>query len=83
MFAREISGVFNEMLIHNVPRTVFSYTALINAYGRHGQYEIAFELLNKMKRERVVPNILTYKTLSSHVLEVGWLGRSYWACLLK
>ena len=55
MFAREISGVFDEMLIHNVPRTVFYYIALINAYGRHGQYETTLELLNIMKRERVVP----------------------------
>ncbi|KAJ8452385.1 hypothetical protein Cgig2_006190 [Carnegiea gigantea] len=55
--------VFDQMPIHNVPRTVFSYTALIHAYGRNGKYETALELLNKMKRERVAPNILTYNSV--------------------
>ncbi|KNA12516.1 hypothetical protein SOVF_125200 isoform A [Spinacia oleracea] len=55
--------VFDDMPVHNVPRSVFSYTALINAYGRNGRYETALELLNRMKKERVAPNILTYNTV--------------------
>ena len=44
--------VFDEMPSHGVPRSVFSYTSIINAYGRNGHYETSLELLERMKRER-------------------------------
>ncbi|KAH0457436.1 hypothetical protein IEQ34_012751 [Dendrobium chrysotoxum] len=55
--------VFDDMLSHSVPRTVLSYTAVINAYARNGRHESALDLLAQMKAERVSPSVLTYNTV--------------------
>ncbi|KAJ8637272.1 hypothetical protein MRB53_011539 [Persea americana] len=56
--------VFDEMPQHGVARSVFSFTALINAYGRNGQHQDALDLLHRMRSvERISPNILTYNTV--------------------
>ena len=46
------SEIFDEMASQGVIRSMFSYTALINAYGCNGQYETSLALLERMKRER-------------------------------
>ena len=55
---------------------VYSFTALINAYGRNGQYEASLHLLSRMKRERVTPNLITYNTVINACAKGGmdWEG---------
>lgn len=55
--------VFDEMPRYGVPRNVYSYTALINAYGKNAQYPRSLELLADMKRARIMPNVVTYNTI--------------------
>jgi pentatricopeptide repeat protein len=55
---------------------VYSFTALINAYGRNGQYETSLHLLARMKRERIAPTLLTYNTVKNACAKGGldWEG---------
>lgn len=55
--------VFDEMPVYSVPRTVLSYTAVINAYARNGFHEPTLDLLAHMKAERIAPSVLTYNTV--------------------
>ncbi|KAJ4712238.1 Pentatricopeptide repeat-containing protein [Melia azedarach] len=60
--------VFDEMPSQGVPRSVFSYTALINAYGRHEEglgWEGLLGLFAEMRHEGIQPDIVTYNTLLS------------------
>ncbi|XP_071929545.1 pentatricopeptide repeat-containing protein At1g74850, chloroplastic-like [Coffea arabica] len=67
------SEVFDEMPQHNVVRTVLSYTAIINAYGRNGQYQTSLSLLDQMKkRDRILPSILTYNTVINACARGGY-----------
>lgn len=55
----KVQEVFDEMPQHGEPRSVLTFTALINAYGRNGEYSMSLELLERMKKERVPPAVLT------------------------
>jgi pentatricopeptide repeat protein len=62
------SEIFEEMSSQDVGWNVYSFTALINAYGRNGQYETSLHLLARMKRERIAPTLLTYNTVKKKCL---------------
>jgi pentatricopeptide repeat protein len=64
--------VFDEMPRYGVPRNVYSYTALINAYGKNAQYPRSLELLADMKRAHVMPNVVTYNTIINACAKVGY-----------
>jgi pentatricopeptide repeat protein len=70
------SELFEEMPSNDVEWNVYSFTALINAYGRNGQYEASLHLLARMKRERVTPNLITYNTVINACAKGGldWEG---------
>lgn len=70
------SELFEEMPMSDVEWNVYSFTALINAYGRNGQHEASLHLLARMKREMVTPNLITYNTVINACAKGGldWEG---------
>ncbi|KAL5974266.1 Pentatricopeptide repeat-containing protein, chloroplastic [Asimina triloba] len=69
--------VFDEMPAHGVAWSVFSFTAIINAYGRNGHYQTALDLLHRMKTsERIPPAIFTYNSVINACARGGldWEG---------
>ncbi|KAJ4851382.1 Pentatricopeptide repeat-containing protein, chloroplastic [Turnera subulata] len=69
--------IFESMPSHGVPWSFLSYTALINSYGRNGEYKVALELLERMKtKDKIQPNILTYNTVINSCARGGleWEG---------
>jgi pentatricopeptide repeat domain-containing protein 1 len=47
----------------NVTPNVITYTALINACGKGGQWEEALKLLDAMEEDKVTPDTITYNAL--------------------
>ena len=72
------SELFEDMPLNDVEWNVYSFTALINAYGRNGQHEASLHLLARMKREKVTPNLITYNT----VINASAKGGLQWEGLL-
>ena len=70
------SELFEDMPLNDVEWNVYSFTALINAYGRNGQHEASLHLLARMKRENVTPNLITYNTVINASAKGGleWEG---------
>jgi len=70
------SELFEDMPLNDVEWNVYSFTALINAYGRNGQHEASLHLLTRMKREKVTPNLITYNTVINACAKGGleWEG---------
>ncbi|KAF9623230.1 hypothetical protein IFM89_000719 [Coptis chinensis] len=62
------SEIFEEMPAHGVGRSVFSYTSLINAYGRNGVVWIGrgcWDCFSKNAHDGIQPDLITYNTLLS------------------
>ncbi|KAH9329592.1 hypothetical protein KI387_001700 [Taxus chinensis] len=70
------SEIFEEMPGQGVGWDVYSFTALINAYGRNGQHETSLHLLARMERERIAPSLITYNTVINACAKggFGWEG---------
>ncbi len=55
--------VFQEMVHKGCERSVITYSSLISACEKAGQWELALELFNEMAGEGCIPNTVTYNSL--------------------
>jgi pentatricopeptide repeat protein len=55
--------VFQEMVHKNCERSVITYSSLISACEKAGQWQLALELFNEMHAEGCVPNTVTFNSL--------------------
>lgn len=61
--APQVMEVFQEMVHKGCERSVITYSSLISACEKAGQWELALELFNEMAGEGCVPNTVTYNSL--------------------
>jgi len=62
------------MLRTGCERSVITYSALISACEKAGQWQLALNLFNEMLRERCTPNVITYNSLITACAQVGGPG---------
>ena len=55
--------VFQEMVYKGCERSVITYSSLISACEKAGQWELALELFAEMHGEGCVPNTVTFNSL--------------------
>ena len=55
--------VFQEMVYKGCERSVITYSSLISACEKAGQWELALELFNEMHHEGCFPNTVTFNSL--------------------
>ena len=55
--------VFQEMVHRGCERSVITYSSLISACEKAGQWELALELFNEMHNEGCFPNTVTFNSL--------------------
>ena len=55
--------VFQEMVWKGCERSVITYSSLISACEKAGQWELALELFNEMHSEGCSPNTVTFNSL--------------------
>jgi pentatricopeptide repeat domain-containing protein 1 len=63
--------VYQEMLRTGCERSVITYSALISACEKAGQWQLALNLFSEMLKERCVPNVITYNSLITACAQVG------------
>lgn len=63
--------VYQEMLHTSCERSVITYSALISACEKAGQWQMALSLFSEMLRERCSPNVITYNSLITACAQVG------------
>jgi pentatricopeptide repeat domain-containing protein 1 len=56
-------------------RSVITYSALINACEKAGQWELALQLFERMQQEGIAPNTVTYNSLITACTQGAVLGR--------
>ena len=61
--AVQVMEVFQEMVWKGCERSVITYSSLISACEKAGQWELALELFNEMHTEGCVPNTVTFNSL--------------------
>ena len=71
--AAQVMEVFQEMVWKGCERSVITYSSLISACEKAGQWELALELFNEMHTEGCVPNTVTFNSLISACAQ-GWCG---------
>ena len=59
----QVMEVFQEMVYKGCERSVITYSSLISACEKAGQWELALELFNEMHHEGCFPNTVTFNSL--------------------
>ena len=59
----QVMEVFQEMVWKGCERSVITYSSLISACEKAGQWELALELFNEMHSEGCSPNTVTFNSL--------------------
>jgi pentatricopeptide repeat protein len=67
----QVMEVYQEMLRTNCERSVITYSALISACEKAGQWQLALNLFSEMLKERCVPNVITYNSLITACAQVS------------
>ena len=65
--------VFQEMVYKGCERSVITYSSLISACEKAGQWELALELFNEMHHEGCFPNTVTFNSLITACAQGAWL----------
>jgi pentatricopeptide repeat protein len=63
-----------EMMYRGCERSVITYSSLISACEKAGQWELALELFQEMLREHCTPNTVTYNSLITALAQGAWLA---------
>lgn len=72
--------VFQEMVYKGCERSVITYSSLISACEKAGQWELALELFNEMHHEGCFPNTVTFNSLITACAQGGALQKTHKAC---
>lgn len=78
--AFQVMEVYQDMLRTGCERSVITYSALISACEKAGQWQLALNLFGEMLRERCTPNVITYNSLITACAQVGPL---LWGSVLR
>ena len=70
----QVMEVYQDMLRTGCERSVITYSALISACEKAGQWQLALNLFGEMLRERCTPNVITYNSLITACAQVGGSG---------
>lgn len=62
------------MLRTGCERSVITYSALISACEKAGQWQMALNLFSEMLKEKCEPNVITYNSLITACAQVGAQG---------
>lgn len=54
---------YHAMVASGCERSVITFSALINAAEKGGQWQLALQLFERMHAERCRPNVITYNSL--------------------
>lgn len=68
--ALQVMEVYQDMLRTGCERSVITYSALISACEKAGQWQLALNLFGEMLRERCIPNVITYNSLITACAQV-------------
>ena len=60
------------MTYRGCERSVITYSSLISACEKAGQWELALELFREQCREQCTPNTVTYNSLITALAQGGW-----------
>ena len=63
MFLRTLFNSAHHSFGRGCERNVITYSSLIGACEKTGQWELAFELFRRMKSEGIQPNIITFNSM--------------------
>ena len=55
--------IFKDMVARNCERNVITYSSLISACEKAGEWQVAVRLFNEMHRDGCRPNVVTYNAL--------------------
>lgn len=69
------------MLRTGCERSVITYSALISACEKAGQWQLALNLFGEMLRERCTPNVITYNSLITACAQVSQAWRRRCPCV--
>lgn len=61
---------YKEMLRTGCERSVITYSALISACEKAGQWQLALNLFGEMLKEKCDPNVITYNSLITACAQV-------------
>lgn len=67
---------YQEMLTTGCERSVITYSALISACEKAGQWQLALNLFNEMLKDKCEPNVITYNSLITACAQVTGAGQS-------
>lgn len=70
--------VFQEMVHKNCERSVITYSSLISACEKAGQWQLALELFNEMHAEGCIPNTVTFNSLITACAQGDYLFPQLW-----
>jgi pentatricopeptide repeat domain-containing protein 1 len=70
----QVMEVYQDMLRTGCERSVITYSALISACEKAGQWQLALNLFGEMLRERCAPNVITYNSLITACAQVRRVG---------
>jgi pentatricopeptide repeat protein len=71
----QVMETFQEMVWKGCERSVITYSSLISACEKAGQWELALELFDEMHREGCSPNTVTFNSLITATAQGGGVGR--------
>eukprot|EP00878_Enallax_costatus_P040791 GHUV01047165.1.p1 GENE.GHUV01047165.1~~GHUV01047165.1.p1 ORF type:complete len:151 (-),score=31.72 GHUV01047165.1:487-939(-) len=71
--AHQVMDTYKEMLRTGCERSVITYSALISACEKAGQWQLALNLFGEMLKEKCDPNVITYNSLITACAQVIWL----------
>ena len=55
-------------------RSVITYSSLISACEKAGEWELALQLFEEMRAEGCTPNVISFNSLITACAQGGWLG---------
>jgi pentatricopeptide repeat protein len=66
----QVMELYQDMKRTGCERSVITYSALISACEKAGQWQLALNLFGEMLRERCTPNVITYNSLITACAQV-------------
>ncbi|KAK9706154.1 hypothetical protein RND81_07G107500 [Saponaria officinalis] len=77
----ESKTIFND----SIQKTQFSWTAIISAHARHGDYDSVMTIFDQMKQEGVTPDSITFLSMLTACGRKGMvdMGRKIWDVMVK
>lgn len=66
----QVMDTYQEMLRTGCERSVITYSALISACEKAGQWQLALNLFSEMLKEKCDPNVITYNSLITACAQV-------------